>query len=336
MSIDPPDRHGQHRDLDGSGMKSPVRIPVPGPISVAPRESTLFVDAVHRGGSPVVPLSQDTRGLIWLSEKRADELAQILIDYPQISWVQLPWAGVDGFAQLFREIEHDSAPVFTSAKGSYSEPVAEHALMLTLAVLREIPSKSRAAQWATERTGLSLYNNNVVIVGAGGITTELLSLLAPFRADVTVVRRKPIPMPGAHATITLDEFDSVLPDADVVILAAAATDDTRHILNERTLALLPAHAVVINIARGSLVDTDALARALRDEKLWGVGLDVTQPEPLPADHPLWSEPRCVITSHSADTPIMTAHLLASRISDNVAAFLSEQGLRGIVDTRAGY
>ena len=336
MVINAPDRPHQHRDVDGSGVHSFVTPPEPGPVSVAPRENPVFVDAVQRGGATVIPLSQDTRGLIWLSEKRADELAQILVDYPQISWVQLPWAGVDGFAEIFRNLNHDSAPVFTSAKGSYAEPVAEHALMLTLSVLREVPSKARAAQWATQRTGLSLFNNNVVIMGAGGITTELLTLLAPFRTTVTVVRRKPEPLPGAHTTVTLAELDSVLPAADVVIVAAAATDDTRNILNERTLALLPAHAVVINIARGSLVDTDALLNAVRAEKLWGVGLDVTQPEPLPADHPLWSEPRCVITSHSADTPLMTAHLLASRISDNVAAFLAKQSLRGVVDTRAGY
>ncbi|MEY4457699.1 MAG: hypothetical protein RIS25_292, partial [Actinomycetota bacterium] len=124
--------------------------------------------------------------------------------------------------------------------------------------------------------------------------------------------------------------------ADVVIVAAAATAETDNLFDAAMLSLLPEHAVLVNIARGSLVDTDALLDALRSEKLWGAGLDVTQPEPLPADHPLWAEPRCVITSHSADTPLMTAHLLAQRISDNIEAFLAQKPLRGIVDTRAGY
>ncbi len=336
MTISAPDRPGQHRDLDGSGASHPTRNIEPGPISVEPSHNNLFVSAVERGGGRVIPLSADTRGLVWLSEKRADELAQILRDNPQISWVQLPWAGVDGFARIFRELDHDSAPVFTSAKGSYSEPVAEHALMLTMALLRELPSKARESRWAPERTGLSLYSNNIVIVGAGGITTELVALLEPFRPSITVVRRKSEEMHGVARTVMVDQLSSVLPSADVVIVAAAATAETDNLFDAAMLSLLPEHAVLVNIARGSLVDTDALLDALRSEKLWGAGLDVTQPEPLPAEHPLWAEPRCIITSHSADTPLMTAHLLAHRISDNVTAFLVHQPLRGIVDTRAGY
>lgn len=336
MSLTAPDRPHQHRDLDGSGLLVNPRPITPGPIAVEPSQNPLFVDAVTRAGGVVAPISADTRGLMWLSEKRAAELAAILQNNPQIEWVQLPWAGVDGFAEIFAGLDHDSAPVFTSAKGSYSEPVAEHALTLALALAREIPSKAREARWASARTGLSLYGNSVVIIGAGGITTELVSLWAPFRPHITVVRRHDVPVPGAQRTVTVDRLHEVLATADVVIVAAAATAATHHLLNEATLGLLPTHAIVVNIARGSLLDTDAALSALREERLWGLGLDVTDPEPLPADHPLWDEPRCVITSHSADTPLMTAHLLATRISDNVAAFLARRDLRGIVDTRAGY
>lgn len=336
MPISAPDRSDQHRDLDGSGIMHNPRPLVSGSIAVEPMQSALFVDAATRAGGHVAPLSSDTRGLIWLSEKRADELAVILRDNPQIEWVQLPWAGVDGFAGIFAHLDHDTAPVFTSAKGSYSEPVAEHALTLALALAREIPSKAREARWATERTGLSLYGNSVVIIGAGGITTELMSLFAPFRPRITVVRRHATPCDGAERTVTSDHLHDVLQDADVVIIAAAATQSTHHIINDAALRALPAHAIVVNIARGSLLDADAALTALREDRLWGLGLDVTDPEPLPADHPLWNEPRCVITSHSADTPLMTAHLLATRIFDNVGAFLAGRDLRGIVDTRAGY
>lgn len=299
-------------------------------------QNDLFVRSVEEGGSPVTPLSTDTRGLVWLSEKRADELSEILRTHPGIEWVQLPWAGVDGFRELFEGLEHDAAPVFTSAKGSYAEPVAEHALALTLALQREIPSKSRDAQWQRNRTGLSLYGNHVVIVGAGGITTELVRLLTPFRVSITVVRRSDLPFDGADRTVTASELHNVLPTADVVVLAAASTAETRHLVGKAELALMPAHAVLVNIARGPLVDHDALLAALREDRLWGAGLDVTDPEPLPADHPLWSEPRCVVTSHSADTPIMTAHLLGERIRRNVRAFLDGTPFVGLVDTRAGY
>ena len=331
-----PDRPNQHNDLPGSSSVQPVRSATPGPIAVEPTQNPLFVAAVTAGGGTVSPLSADTRGLVWLSEKRSDELSQILRTHPSIEWVQLPWAGVDGFRDLFAELDHDTAPLFTSAKGSYSEPVAEHALALILALQREIPSKSRDAHWQTVRTGLSLYGNHVVVVGAGGITAELIRLLAPFRVSVTVVRRTTDPFPGSERTIVGVDLDSVLPSADVVVLAAASTAETRHIIGRSQLELMPTHAVLVNIARGALLDQDALVGALRADRLWGVGLDVTEPEPLPADHPLWQESRCVITSHSADTPLMTAHLLGSRIETNVRSFLTGQPFLGLVDTRAGY
>ncbi len=331
-----PDRPNQHSDLPGSSSVHHANSPTPGPIAVEPMQNPLFVAAVEKGGGRVSLLSTETRGLVWLSEKRADELAEILRSHPAIEWVQLPWAGVDGFQDLFAGLDHDTAPIFTSAKGSYSEPVAEHALALTLALQREVPSKSRDAQWQKARTGLSLYGNHIVVVGAGGITAELIRLLKPFRVSVTVVRRTAQPVHGADRTVPAAELDSVLPSADVVVLAAASTAETRHIIGSTQLDLLPAHAVLVNIARGALLDQDALVNALKNDRLWGAGLDVTEPEPLPDDHPLWKEPRCVITSHSADTPLMTAHLLGSRIETNVRAFLSGEPFLGLVDTRAGY
>ena len=331
-----PDRPHQHSDLPGSSSVQNTRVATPGPIAVEPMHNPLFVAAVTAGGGTVSPVSPDTRGLVWLSEKRADELSTILRTHPAIEWVQLPWAGVDGFRDLFAGLNHDTAPIFTSAKGSYSEPVAEHALTLTLALQREIPSKARDAHWQSERTGLSLYGNHVVVIGAGGITAELIRLLAPFRVSVTVVRRTAEPFAGADRTVVAADLDSVLASADVVVLAAASTEETRHIIGPAQLELMPSHAVLVNVARGALLDHDALVNALRSDRLWGAGLDVTEPEPLPADHPLWHESRCVITSHAADTPLMTAHLLSSRIETNVRSFLSGQPFLGLVDTHTGY
>lgn len=331
-----PDRADQHRDLAGSESAPARFVPTPGTIAVEPMQTDLFVDAIREAGGVVTPVSAETRGLVWLSEKRASELGEILAENPGIEWVQLPWAGVDGFAGLFDGLDHANAPVFTSAKGSYAEPVAEHALTLTLGLARELPRKAREATWQTERTGLSLYGNHIVIIGAGGITTEFIRLVQPFRPTITVVRRQATLVPGADRTVTTSELDSVLTTADVVIIAAAATAETRHIIGRDQITALPPHAIIVNIARGSLLDADAALDALRAGNLWGIGLDVTDPEPLPADHPLWSEPNCVITSHSADTPLMTKYLLAERIRTNVRAFLSGGQFVGVVDTQSGY
>ncbi len=120
------------------------------------------------------------------------------------------------------------------------------------------------------------------------------------------------------------------------MLAAAATDATRSLLDARRLALLPKGAIVVNIARGSLVDTVALAQALRSGHLAGAGIDVTDPEPLPDGHPLWGAPGVVVTMHSADTAEMTAPLLAKRLGANVRAFLGDGDFIGVVDPAAGY
>ncbi|MGY6498160.1 MAG: D-isomer specific 2-hydroxyacid dehydrogenase family protein [Microcella sp.] len=324
----------QHRDPLAGHAVAPPRPMTSGPIAILPEAHTLFVDAVESAGGTVAPLDDDTRAVLWLSAARADELDAVLRAHPAIGWVQLPWAGVDAFAEVLRT--HADGPVFTSAKGAYSEPVAEHAVALVHATLREFAPKARAARWAHERSGRSLYGLNVTIVGAGGIAAEIIRLLEPWRCPITVVRRGSEPMPGADRTVTTAELDAVLPDTDALILAAASTESTRHLIDARRLALMPSTSVLVNIARGPLVDTAALTDALAAGSLLGAGLDVTDPEPLPDDHPLFAEPRCLITSHSADTAEMTAPLLAARVDENVRGFLAGTGLVGIVDPREGY
>jgi phosphoglycerate dehydrogenase-like enzyme len=283
-----------------------------------------------------VPLSRETRGIVWLYEGDKRELTSVLHANPQIGWVQLPWAGVDSFASSLALFANEPRPLWTSAKGAYSEPVAEHALALTLAVLRGFPEKARSTSWATREIGISLYGREVVIIGAGGIASELMRLLAPFDVTVTIVRRSPGDLPGANRTVTAEQLLAVLPDADVVIIAAAATESTAKLIGAAELAAMKPTAALVNIARGALVDSAALAAALSSGHLAGAGLDVTDPEPLPDGHPLWSAPRCIITSHHADTSGMVDPLFAGRITANVAAFLGDGAFVGIVDPAAGY
>lgn len=309
--------------------------PHPGPLALLPRPNALFSDAVAAGGGQVEELSADTRALVWLSTQGAEQLADALDTNPQIEWVQLPWAGVDGFAHVLAAKARPGL-LWTSAKGAYAEPVAEHALTLALALLRVLPTRVRATSWSRVPEGRSLYGLNVVIVGAGGIAIELLRLLAPFDVTTTVVRRSAAPVAGADRTVASDALDDVLPEADVVFVAAASTSETAQMFSTRQFALMKPVAHIVNIARGALIDTDALVTALNDGEIAGAGLDVTKPEPLPDGHPLWDVPNCIITPHSADTPDMTAPLLAERIRLNVEAFLGDGRFVGVVDPLAGY
>jgi phosphoglycerate dehydrogenase-like enzyme len=329
---------GQHRDpvADAATPLPADRRPEPGPIAILPEPREPFTSAVESVGGTVSPVSGETRGIIYLDERDPTRLTAALDANPAVGWVQLPWAGVDGFAQVLAQYADRPTPLWTSAKGAYGEPVAEHAVALLLGLMRMLPEKAKSTSWASGRDGISLYGRNVLIVGAGGIALELIRLLAPFETHVTVVRRSPGDLPGADRTVLVSELDGVLPDADAIVLAAASTDQTARLIGPRQLELMKDTAVLVNIARGALVDSIALDHALRSGRLWGAGLDVTDPEPLPDGHPLWTAPRCVITSHSADTPEMVEPLLAGRVRLNVEAFLGDGRFIGIVDPAAGY
>ena len=317
--------------------------PRQGPITIVPATDSpaaserVFIEAARSSGAELGALGPRTRGLIWLSSGGADALAMTLQTHPSIEWVQLPFAGVDAFAGLLASYADRPLPLWTSAKGAYSQPVAEHALTLALALLRVIPERVRATSWPSgPKTGTSLFGLSVVIVGAGGIAVELIRLLEPFRVQVTIVRRSAGDVPGAERSVTSERLREVLPDADLVVIAAASTAGTWRMFSSAEFALMKRSAVLVNIARGDLIDSDALLVALATGEIAGAGLDVTDPEPLPEGHPLWTAPNILITPHSADTPAMTAPLLADRIRDNVAAFVGDGRFIGVVDPRAGY
>jgi phosphoglycerate dehydrogenase-like enzyme len=329
---------GHRAVVTDAGAALPVDPPTAGPVAIAPETdaAALHRSAVEDAGGTVGPLDADARGLVWLDARDPSGLAAALDAAPGIGWVQLPFAGVDAFAGLIQD--HGDRVLFTSAKGAYAEPVAEHALALTLGTLRVLQKRARATSWATEPEGVSLYGRNVVVIGAGGIALEYIRLLAPFEVSVTVVRRSPDPVEGADRTITTDALDEVLPEADVVMIAAAMTSGTAKLFGAAQFARMKPSARLVNIARGGLVDTDALVDALRSGEIAAAGLDVTDPEPLPDGHPLWDEPGAIITPHQADTPDMVAPLLAERVRVNTAAFLggAGTGFVGVVDPVAGY
>ena len=302
-------------------------------LAIAPTASDLVATAVRAGGGTVVGLDDRPDALAWLAPDDAVGLRDALARAPTVGWVQLPFAGVEAFAAA-GVMGPDRT--WTCAKGVYSEPVAEHALALALAGLRSLPARARATSWGEQGAG-TLYDAGVVVLGGGGITTALLELLVPFRAQVTVVRRDAdTPLPGAARTVGLDQLDSVLPEALVVVLALSLTPQTTHVIGAGQLAAMDRSAWLVNVARGRHVDTDALVQALREGSIGGAALDVTDPEPLPDGHPLWTAPHCLITPHTAN-PWQTAQpLLSRRITDNVARALAGEPLLGLVDLQAGY
>ena len=299
-------------------------------IAVLPEGVRPFLkDAVVAGGGALVPVDQ-AEALVWVSPTGAGELRALLDRHPRLRWVQLPWAGVEPFTEVF-----DHHRVFSAGQGVYAEEVAEHALALMLAGLRDLKRRAGATSWQ-EPSGRSLLGGRVALIGAGGIARSLARLLEPFHVALTVVRRRLEPFPGAARTLTTELRSQALADADVVVLCCALTRATRGLIARRELAAMQPHAWLINVARGALVDTPALVEALEAGRIGGAALDVTDPEPLPAGHPLWACERCLITPHVGNTPEMAVPVLSARVRENVRRFAAGEPVLGVVDVEAGY
>src|SRR5688572_15677838 len=288
-------------------------------------------EAVGHGGGRLVPVAE-ADGLVWADPTDDGSLGALLDAHPHLEWIQLPWAGIEPYVEVVRA---HADRTWTCGKGVYAEPVAEHALALGLAGLRHLVAYAGAASWGRQ-AGVNLLGARVVVLGGGGITDSLLRLLGPFGCDVTVVRRSPAPMEGANRVVVPEELDQALTGAVLVVLALALTPETVGILDRRRLELLDPQGWVVNVARGAHIVTDDLVAVLAAERIGGAALDVTDPEPLPDGHPLWSEPRCLITPHTANTYEMAVPLLAARVRENVRRRIAGEPLLGPVDPEAGY
>jgi phosphoglycerate dehydrogenase-like enzyme len=288
-----------------------------------------MAEAITAGGGHLVGLDK-AEAVVWGNPFDSNGLATLIAHHPDLRWVQLPHAGIERFTGYI-----DDRRVWTCAKGVYAEPVAEMALTLALAGLRGVGNYARQMEWS-KPIGNNLIGASVTILGGGGITESLLRLLQPFDCHITVVRNRVQPMEGVDDVLESDRMTDALPGADVIVLALALTPDTEGIISADELALMEPHAWLVNVARGKHVVTDDLVDALRKGIIGGAGLDVTDPEPLPPEHPLWSMHNCIITPHVGNTPAMAQPLLYARIAETVKRWASGDQLIGLVDTDLGY
>ncbi|EOM76435.1 hydroxyacid dehydrogenase [Rhodococcus rhodnii] len=314
-------------------------------IALGPDANDPIEESVRRAGADVVlthdgTVPENARGLVWLGG--ADDFPTSLPD--GLEWVQLPSAGVESWFTS-GVITPGTRLTWTSAAGAYSDTVAEHALMLLLAGVRGLPAYLARTSWDDDaksgttdsgETTRTLHGATVGIVGAGGIGRTVIRMLAPLGAHTIAVNRSGREVEGAGRTIPTSEIDSLWDDVDHIVVAAPATDRTRHIVGAAELARLRPHSWVVNIARGSLVDTDALVEALRAETIGGAALDVTDPEPLPDGHPLWTLPNAIVTPHVANPWPVQEAALARHVEANVARFVAGEPLHAQIDPAAGY
>src|SRR5690554_403775 len=313
-------------------MSFKILLPTSIPITLTERDDVEV--AYYDPTQPVAEEHTDARALVFWGgpDSVLNDAAQRLTG---LRWVQVLSAGSDNAVKAGFPDE----VVITSGRSLHNLPVAEHALALVLAAARRLHTLTRAQlgnRWATEIGGLqqepspglfsTLRGANVLIWGFGSIATTLAPHLVALGATVTGVATTAREQDG-YRVISTDELATELPAADVLIMILPSMPSTDRILNAERLALLPKHAWVVNVGRGSTIDEDALLAALKANDLGGAAIDVTTIEPLPADSPLWDQHNLIITPHAAGGRPLGA---AALIDENLDALQSGRELRNIV------
>jgi len=262
----------------------------------------------------------------------------------RLRWVQSPAVGVGSL--MFPELLA-SPVVLTSARGIRARSIAEHILGVTIALARQLPQALRAQsahRWAQEELeteARTLLGSRLGIVGLGAIGTELVKIAAPFGFRITAIRRRP-PSPAGFGAAGVEEvwgparLPDLLAQSDVVVVAAPHTPETKRLIGRAQIARMKPGALLVNVARGKMVDDEALIEALRDGRLGGAALDVFTTEPLEASSPYWDLPNVIITPHTSGAMRDYWTPLVALFADNLRRFEKGQPLRNVVDKVAGY
>jgi phosphoglycerate dehydrogenase-like enzyme len=298
-------------------------------VHVGPTPLPPLVAAVEAAGATVSDEPAGADVVVWRGSDHR-RLGQVLEQGPQVRWVQLGAAGTDAWAPTGM---FDDGRMWTSAKGAYSEAVAEHALALTFALTRGLARYARAMTW-TGAQGRNLYGSTVLLLGArGGIGREFIRLVEPFKARILAAGRDGVTDMSTGKPMGLE---AAIEQADIVLVAAPLTPDTRGLISREWFDRMAPTAILVNVGRGAIVDTPALVEALQENRIGGAALDVTDPEPLPDGHPLWTLDNCLITPHSANPLDMLMPQLVRRVTDNLIRFAEGRPLVGVIDPAKGY
>lgn len=259
----------------------------------------------------------------------------------RLKWVHTSSAGVD--ALLCPELERSGATL-TCAKGEVvGSLLAEHAFALALALTRGLVWCARQRHWERGgRAGREAYEirgRTLGIVGYGGTGQALARRALAFDMEGIAVKRTPpdgSPPDGLRALWGLDQLDRLLGESDVVVATIPATPESQGLFDDARFRRMRPHAVFINVGRGETVVTEDLTRALQERRLGAAGLDVTDPEPLPEGHPLWTMDNVLVTPHIAGNSPQRSARNHRLVAENLRRFLEGRPLRSVVDTRAGY
>lgn len=255
---------------------------------------------------------------------------------PRLCAVFLKHAGVDELVGRFPLTEH---VMLLNNSGAHGKKAGEYVLMAALMLRAGMPGlvhQQSKAIWKPYFSG-TLAGTRVTMLGVGGLGSAAAQALRPLGVHLTGVRNRPQTHTDFDLVLGFDVLDQILPDTDLLVLAAPLTELTRNIIDARRLGLMPRHAGLINIARGELVDESALIAALTKGTIAGAIVDVTVTEPLPQDDPLWHAPNLIITPHVSATDINSYAIESMRVlMHNLDDIAAGRRPRNLVDLTLGY
>jgi phosphoglycerate dehydrogenase-like enzyme len=269
---------------------------------------------------------------------KPDTLRKVLAAAPKLRWHQTPSAGVNHIL-IPEYLERDI--ILTNGAGTFSIPIAEFVLTYILYHAKNLSHlldlrANHAWKKSIQLPIQEVSDAALLIIGAGNIGQAIAQRASAFGMRVWGSRRKPEPLPYFEKVVGANEWRSLLPEADYIVLATPLTPETKHLIDESALRSMRSNAYLINIARGAVVDEAALITALKKGWIAGAGLDTFETEPLPPDSPLWSLPNVFVTPHCSGFSPRIADRMIELFLDNLRRYQTGQPLRNVVDKLAGY
>ncbi len=286
---------------------------------------------------PGQPVTQED--VDWAQVILGNVPAAMLHGSPALEWLQTNSAGVEAY---IRPGVLAGDTLLTNATGAYGLAIAEHMLGMLLELFKKLElyrDAQKSGAWQSQGAVKAVYGSTVLVLGMGDIGGEFAARCKALGARVIGVRRSPRPCPEyADEVHLLEDLDSLLPHADVVAITLPGTDATRGLMSRERLAKMKEGAVLLNVGRGFIVDTEALCDALERGHLSGAGVDVTDPEPLPPTHRLWNIPTAVVTPHISGFYHLreTHERIVGIFLENLRHFQAGEPLRNLVDFATGY
>ena len=261
----------------------------------------------------------------------------------QLKWLHISSAGLDahgGAPGLYPELV-ESNVVVTNAKNVYGPQIADHAFAFLLALTRKLNvtiPRQQLEEWPSGRNGMfELDGKTAVIIGVGGIGSQIAQRAHGFGMKVIGVDIRDVPRSNiVQRVVPPDQLDAVLPEADVVFVSVPHTKKSEGMMGAREFELMKQGSYFIAMSRGKTYDHNALVKAIDSRRLAGVGLDATDPEPLPKGHPLWKFPNVIITPHTSGGSDNLEARLTYLVKENIRRFGAGQSLLNVVDKKEGF